>query len=142
MLIHTISNIECLVFGCPFCLRVSLFNLTAEIINYFSATLTIFSLVLFALVIDMRVEMLLDWMLFAAILDAIFVFATSIFALTLQNCDALLTEYQHDQIVELPDTIVVDPDTIEQEDGRKKQRSKSLLYSQLAVDDFMNGARV
>jgi hypothetical protein len=135
MLIHTISNIECLVFGCPFCLRVSLFNLTAEIINYFSATLTIFSLVLFALVIDMRVEMLLDWMLFAAILDAIFVFATSIFALTLQNCDALLTEYQHDQIVELPDTI-------EQEDGRKKQRSKSLLYSQLAVDDFMNGARV
>lgn len=88
----------------------------------------------------MLLETLLDWMLFAAGLDAIFVFATLIFALTLQNCDTLLTEYQQEQIVELPDTITVDPDFIEQEDGRKKQRSKSILYSQLAIDDFMNGS--
>jgi hypothetical protein len=87
----------------------------------------------------MLLETLLDWMVFAAGLDAVFVFATLIFALTLQNCDSLLTEYQQEQIVELPDTIVVDPDIIEQEDGHKKQRSKSILYSQLAVDDFLNG---
>lgn len=88
----------------------------------------------------MRVEIMLNWMLFAAVLDSIFVFGTLIFVLTLQNCDILLTEYQQEQIVELPDTIKVEPDVIQRGDGeQKKQRSKSLLYSQLAVEDFLNG---
>jgi hypothetical protein len=138
MFIHTTFGLKCSFSGRSFCICVSL-NVLFNSFDYFRATLTVFSLVLFMLVIEMNLEILIEWMLYAAILDAGFVFATIIFALTLQNCDALLAEYQQDQIVELPETIVVDPEVIEQEDGRKKQRSKSLLYSQLAVEDFMNG---
>ncbi|KAI6182885.1 hypothetical protein M3Y97_00428700 [Aphelenchoides bicaudatus] len=124
---------------CLFTPSLVLSALFLIVLFLYAATLTIFSLVLFVLVDEMILETLLDWMLFAVVLDAVFVLATLTFALTLQNCDALLTEYQQEQIVELPDTIVVDPDFIEQEDGSKRQRSKSILYAQLAVDDFMNG---
>ena len=119
----------------------------------FSAALTVLSLILFTLVEAMNVAMLVDWMLFAAALDALFVVLALLFASTLQTCDLLLASHERSasQTIVVPDTILVVDDaddelfTHENEDAdrppQKQQRSKSLLYTQLAVDDFLYARR-
>ncbi|KAI6178170.1 hypothetical protein M3Y98_00471800 [Aphelenchoides besseyi] len=103
----------------------------------YAATITVLSLVLFFLVDEMRAETLFDWMLFAAVLDGVFVLATLLFTVTLQSCDSLVAYGQtQSRTVEVPESILVSEDA---QGTNKKYRSKSLIYAQLAVDDFFNG---
>uniref|UniRef100_A0A915CR88 Uncharacterized protein n=1 Tax=Ditylenchus dipsaci TaxID=166011 RepID=A0A915CR88_9BILA len=95
---------------CLFIPHLILDALFLVILFIYGITITVFSFILFALMDEMSVETLGIWLVVAAALDVVFAVYTLVFTLTLRCCELLLRKT----------------------DPYRKNRSKSLLYTEVA----------